>query len=89
LLVFIPYLVHRICFKSQNTKRGQETTDTGNNLENADNPERFDASIYEEVSDEQFYSSLNRSGEEIYDDRCYAHLNQVIDTCVRQEETGL
>jgi hypothetical protein len=89
--VFIAYLVYQIRLKSPTTQAEQNTTENGNNSENIipDDSERINASTYEQVNDEQSYTGLNRSGVEEYDDRSYAHLNQVADVYVMQDETGI
>ena len=89
-LVLVAYLAYQNRLKSPTTGAEQKTTENGNNLENVpDDPERMNASTYEQVNDEQSYTGLNRSGVEEYDDRSYAHLNQVADVYVMQDETGI
>jgi hypothetical protein len=89
-LVFVAYLVHQIRLKTQTINAEQGTSPAGNNLQNASNDSnRTNASAYEEVSNEQLYAGLNRSGVEEYDDRAYAHLNHVADQYVIQEESSI
>ena len=89
-LVLIAYLVYQIRLKS-GPKAIQQAADEDNNSGNVhvDDPSRIDASTYEQVGDEQHYTDLHRSGVDEYDDRSYAHLNQVADVYVIQEETGV
>ena len=87
----IAYLFYQIRLKSPDKKAGQERTDASDHSGSVDldDPNRIDASTYEQMGDEQSYTGLNRSGVGEYDDRCYAHLNQVADVSVMQEETGV
>ena len=90
-LVFIAYLVYQIRQKSPGAKAGQQAADVDNNSGNihVDDPNRIDSSTYEQVGDERSYTDLHRSDVGEYDDRSYAHLNQVVDVYVMQEETGI
>ena len=90
--LFNTYSVYQIHFKPQTTEAeaaGPQATN-GNNLENAnDSTNSIDASNYEQMGDGQHYTDLHMFGVGEYDDRSYAHLNQVTDVYVMQEETGI
>ena len=90
-LVFIAYLVYQIRQKSPGAKARQQAADMDNNSGNVhvNDSNGIDASTYEQMGDEQSYTGLNRSDVGEYDDRSYAHLNQVVDVYVMQEETGI
>ena len=90
-LVIIAYLFYQIRLKSPSTNAGEKMTDAGNHSQNVDlsDPTRIDASTYEQMGDEQSYTGLNRSDVGEYDDRSYAHLNEVAEVGVMQEETGV
>ena len=91
--VFNAYWIFQSRFKSQTPTASvevQDTTNVGNNSGNVnDSTNGIHSSAYEQVEDEQHYTDLHRFGVGEYDDRSYAHLNQVTDVYVIQEETGV
>ena len=89
--VIIAYLVYQNRqLKASNTQAKQEKENANNNARDIhDNPDRNDASSYEQVDNEQSYTGLKMLGEDKNYDDLYGHLNEVSRDYANQEETGI
>ena len=91
--MIIAYLIYRIRrLKSSKENRADNKSKERNDSKDIyENPDKVkDDANYEQVKNEQStYTALNRSRKDENDDNFYAHLNEVQNDYVNQEETGI